>query len=255
MKTNYFDSQSIARRYEKGRPYFQGEVILRVREQLNFPSMLPNALDIACGTGLSSKALLTVAEQVYATDISAEMLQVAYLDERIHYQEAKAEQQPFEPGFFDLVTVSSGVHWFDINLFLAETNRVLKPNGWLVIYDSFFAGKMKDVEAFSNWYPDVYGKKFPPPSRNDRYNWTNEHLNEQHFTLFHEESFQQVFEFSLDQLVLYFTTQSNITAQVEQDQLSYEDAEQWLYQELEPFFQGENRSMFFGGWIKYLRKV
>jgi len=60
------------------------------------------------------------------------MLRYAPHNDRIHYTLTPAEQLPFETGFFDLLTVSSGVHWFDIERFIAEARRVLKSKGWLV---------------------------------------------------------------------------------------------------------------------------
>ena len=49
---------------------------------------------------------------------------------------------------FDLVTVSSASHWFDIDALLDEARRILKPNGWLVIYENNFTGKMEGNDDF-----------------------------------------------------------------------------------------------------------
>ena len=58
---NYFDPISAATRYAKGRPDFHSNTIGRIQEYL-FPCLiLGKALDIACCTGLSTKALLDVA--------------------------------------------------------------------------------------------------------------------------------------------------------------------------------------------------
>ena len=57
-----------------------GHSIELIRSFLRLENKVEKALDIACGTGLSTKALLA--------------------------------------NTFDLITVSSGVHWFDIDKFL-----------------------------------------------------------------------------------------------------------------------------------------
>jgi len=181
------------------------------------------------------------------------MLNYAYRHECITYTKATAEERLFEPDSFDIITVSSGIHWFDIERFLAESNRVLKPDQWLIIYDSFFSGEMLGAETFHNWYSVTYAEKFPPPARNNSYNWSNENLSTKNFTLVNEQQLSYNIEFTIEQLVLYLTTQSNITAQVEQGGTSYEDVEKWLYQQLEPFFATEKATLFFGGWIKYLQ--
>lgn len=71
---NYFDPISAATRYSKGRPDFHSNTIGRIQEYLFPGQSVGKALDIACGTGLSTKALLDVADEVYGTDISTAML-------------------------------------------------------------------------------------------------------------------------------------------------------------------------------------
>src|SRR3954470_2404473 len=125
---NYFNPKTAAERYSKGRPDFHSNTIKHIKDYLHLNKKLNKALDVACGTGLSTKALLEIATNVYGTDTSQEMLNLALLPNTIHYSKAAAEQQPFADNTFDLITVSSGVHWFNIDQFLAEANRILKPN-------------------------------------------------------------------------------------------------------------------------------
>ena len=56
------------------------------------------------------------------------------------------------------------------------------------------------------------------------------------------------------QLALYFTTQSNVIAQVEAGQYSFEEVEDLLLRELTPFFAGNKpKSIGFGNWVKFLQ--
>src|SRR6476661_1539930 len=133
---NYFSPKTAAERYSKGRPDFHSNTIKHIKDYLHLDQKLNNALDVACGTGLSTKALLEIATHVYGTDSSQEMLNLAAQPGGIQYAIAPAEQQPFADNSFDLITVSSGVHWFDIDRFLAEAYRLLKPTAWLVLYEN-----------------------------------------------------------------------------------------------------------------------
>ncbi len=253
---NYFELQSAAERYAKGRPDFHENTISRIAAYLNITEKYPLALDVACGTGLSTKALLKIADQVYGTDSADEMLRNANPHVNIKYLKASAENLPFENDHFQLITVSSGVHWFNIDKFLSEAQRVLKTNAHLVLYDNFFISEMVNVDAFSNWFPDSYLKKFPSPKRNEIYNWTNEHTRHLGFEMLEEDEFKNPVCFNIDQLILYFTTQSNITAQIETGQTTYLEVEAWLRNELQPFFQtSDQQTINFGNWIKYLRKL
>lgn len=253
---NYFDPKAAAERYSKGRPDFHSNSIQHIRRFLQTEKKLSCALDIACGTGLSSKALLEIAATVYATDSSPEMLRNAHQAAKISYSLAPAEQQPFPDRHFDLITVCSGVHWFDIDRFLTEANRLLKSHAWLVLYDNFFISEMEEQPGFSNWFPEVYLKKFPSPPRNNQYEWSAENLQAKNFRPALEESFKNPGSFSKKELTLYFTTQSNITAAVESGKISYAETEAWLDEALSPFFPGEEirQTIYFGNWIKYIQR-
>jgi ubiquinone/menaquinone biosynthesis C-methylase UbiE len=254
---NYFESKHTAERYDKGRPYFHGNTMERIKTFLQLNKKLDQALDIACGTGFSTQALLDIAQHVYGTDSSEEMLRYARCPDKIDYSIAIAEQQPFPGLVFDLVTVCSGVHWFDIDTFLAEAGRIVKSQGWLILYDNFFLSEMKDAIEFRSWFPEIYLAKFPSPARNSSYDWSNENVNRKNFILQKEEVFNNEVSFSKEDLILYFTTQSNISSAVESGAYSYAEIENWLNIELEPFFSEptEKRTLYYGNKIQYLQKM
>jgi ubiquinone/menaquinone biosynthesis C-methylase UbiE len=254
---NFFSSKTSAEKYAVGRPDFHANTISRVKDFLQIEYKLPKALDIACGTGLSTKALLIIAENVYGTDLSPEMLNLALEKDKIYYAVAPAENQPFDKGEFDLVTVSSGVHWFNIDAFLIETNRILKDKGLLVIYENFFSGEMEESREFKKWVTDVYLQRFPSPPRNKNYDWSPENLLSKNFIIESSESFKNPVCFNRQQLINYFSTQSNIIAAVDSGKYPYWEIEEWLDNELSEYFENEfvKRTFYYGNWIKYLQKV
>lgn len=254
---NYFSSAESADRYAVGRPDFHGQAMLRAKDYLKLQGKLECALDIACGNGLSSKALLDIAKDVFATDSSAAMLQHALLPEKIHYSTADATNQPFENHTLDLITVCSAIHWFDQEKFLQEAKRILKPNGWLILYDNFFTAEMAGVQEFKNWYLNAYLRKFPPPARNSPETWLHENIQDFGFILKSTQEFTNSVNFNLQNLMLYFTTQSNITAIIARGEMTYVEVEAFLLHELSSFFpEDENqRSVQFGNWIKFLQPM
>jgi ubiquinone/menaquinone biosynthesis C-methylase UbiE len=133
---------------------------------------------------------LEIATNVYGTDTSQEMLNFAWQSDRIHYSIASAEQQPFSDNNFDLITVSSSVHWFDIDKFLVEASRLLKSKSLLVLFDNYFISEMVGNDNFSNWFPNVYLKKYPSPPRDNAYSWANENLGPKNFQFCDEERFK-----------------------------------------------------------------
>lgn len=253
---NFFEPKEAAKRYAIGRPYFHQNTIDKVKERLQIEELLDKGLDIACGTGLSTKALSEIVNNAYGTDLSDEMLKNAILDDKIIYQNSVAENQPFSNDYFDIITVCSGIHWFNIDNFLEEANRLLKKDSWLILYDNFFISEMEDTPDFNNWYQDIYLKKFPAPKRNNNYDWSDDNIRNKKFSNYFEQKYKNPISFSKKDLIIYFTTQSNITYVVENRNENYSIIEKWLDEELSKFYSNENeiKTIYFGNWIKYLQK-
>lgn len=100
------------------------------------------ALDVGCGAGHLSFALAPRLARVVAFDPYVEMLatvrEAAFSRNlsQIETSTGTAEALPFEDGSFDLVcTRYSAHHWTNLELALAEMERVLKPGGCLLLID------------------------------------------------------------------------------------------------------------------------
>lgn len=95
-------------------------------------------LDIASGTGEPSLSIASIATngEVYATDLSDEMLNIAhtYADERginnIEFKVADVSNLPFKDNFFDKVCCRLGFMFFpDVQVAANEMFRVCKSGG------------------------------------------------------------------------------------------------------------------------------
>jgi ubiquinone/menaquinone biosynthesis C-methylase UbiE len=254
---NYFGSQTSAERYVKGRPHFHANTVSHIKEFLKIENKLDKALDVACGTGLSTVALSAIANRVNGTDLSAEMLKMAATGNNIIYGISAAEDQPFPDNEFNLVTVSSGVHWFDIDKFLSEAARLLTKDGFLVIYENAFPGEMENNDRFGQWTKEVYLRRFPSPPRNKNYDWGPENLRLRGLAQVAAENFKNGINFNKQELVNYLVTQSNIIAAVERGMDTYSGMETWLENELTAFLEDSRQRhvFYFNNWIKYLQKI
>ncbi|MFH1214939.1 MAG: class I SAM-dependent methyltransferase [Pseudomonadota bacterium] len=92
------------------------------------------AWDCACGTGQSALGLSRYFKEVIATDASENQISNAETKPGITYQVATAEKSFINDGEIELVTVAQALHWFDIELFFEEANRVLMHNGILAVW-------------------------------------------------------------------------------------------------------------------------
>jgi SAM-dependent methyltransferase len=92
------------------------------------------AWDCATGNGQAAVSLASYFSRVEATDISAEQIEHSVPHPKVRYRVCPAEETPFADQSFDLITVATAVHWFDLPGFFREAERVLKPGGILAIW-------------------------------------------------------------------------------------------------------------------------
>ncbi len=251
LTVNPFVASATAAAYAQGRPYFHPLILELVKEKLELNTPVKLAVDVACGTGLSTQALLAFANQVTGTDISAVMLGQALKDARITYVQALAESLPLQNASAYLITVSSAFHWFERSAFLSEARRVLRPGGWLIVYENFFRGPQHPNADLARWFERYY-KMYPSPPR-DRAPFTDEDAQKVEFEFVVREAYQNTWLFGWGGLVAYLMSQSNAVAAVSSGRYSAETLRLILSEQLEPFFSGEE-TFPFAGFIWILRR-
>jgi ubiquinone/menaquinone biosynthesis C-methylase UbiE len=249
---NYFAYATAAERYAKSRPYFHPMVIEKIKAFLRLETPLLQALDVACGTGQSTKALAAITKNVMGLDVSEEMLVYARADNPgITFIQSPAESLPFEDDRFDLMTVSLAFHWFDRKAFLLEASRVLKTRGWLVIYNNNFSAQMKENLEFDGFFKDEYLKRFPNPPRNNQ-PLSKDTYRALGFETVSSETYSNDIAFTPETLANYLMTQSNVIARLEQGSENAEDIYAYILNVVKPFFA--EGTFVFKGTIDYLQK-
>ena len=107
-------------------------------------------LDIATGGGHTAIAFASQSRQVIATDLTRKMLLAAQVHIRDHtvqnisFAEADAENLPFPDSTFDSITCRIAPHHFpNVERFMRESWRVLRPRVMLAIADIVMSGEAK----------------------------------------------------------------------------------------------------------------
>ncbi|KAJ2370520.1 trans-aconitate methyltransferase 1 [Coemansia sp. RSA 2610] len=136
----YSNPKYSADNYQANRPRYKESLvntILAYHQRDNPAAGAELAVDVATGTGIFAQQLPPHFAKVIGTDISATMLESARKAERqsIEYVKAPSENLEFLADHsVDVMTVATGAHWFDIEKFVSEAQRVLKPSGTLAIF-------------------------------------------------------------------------------------------------------------------------
>ncbi len=247
--SNPFMRTDAAARYAKYRPDYSPH-LQRAIEASGIVS--DRALDVAAGTGISTRAVAAVARHVVALDASVAMTAVAPRWPNVAHVIGSAERLPFVASTFDLLTVGSALHWFHREAFVRQAARVTTESGHLVIHDHGFTGQMDGVPEFHDWIHHRYLRGYPAPPRGEK---LAPGVDLGPFRFVATERYEQPVTVTRDHLAGYLTTQSNLQVVMTSPQASA-DVMHWLEKELNPFFEtAEQQTVQFAGMITVLRRT
>lgn len=252
----HFEQETIAARYAAYRPQVQADIIDRIAQELRWRKDQPFglAVDFACGTGHSSRPLLTYAERVIGCDVSENMLEQARrAHPEITFKRVDPDSHlPFTDASVDVLTVGFAFHWLDQPTFLREAARVVRPGGVLTIYNMYFPGVMKGNPRYVEWHHHVYIARYPTPTRHRRPLTEMLEQGDYSFKLEKQLPLSIPQTMSAPALRNYLTSQSNISAAVENGE-PLEDIDAWLDTSLEPLFEHPIETFAYEGDVSLLR--
>mmetsp|Transcript_23024 Transcript_23024/g.37874 ORF Transcript_23024/g.37874 Transcript_23024/m.37874 type:complete len:261 (+) Transcript_23024:158-940(+) len=157
------DADFVSPEYALYRPHYPEALYQKIFEFWGRKSFKGNnsvALDVATGTGQAAQALAQYFDLVIATDVSEVQLKSAVKLDNIQYRLSSAEDlSSVSSNSVDLVTVAEGAHWFNLPLFFAEVDRVLKPDGVLAIwgYNTAIMNTNAATKLNLKWADEILG--------------------------------------------------------------------------------------------------
>jgi SAM-dependent methyltransferase len=125
------------------------------------------AWDCACGNGQATGGLARHFAAVIATDASPQQLSAAAPHGNVTYRVARAEDSGINSNSVDLVTVAQALHWFDLDSFYGEVQRVLVPSGVVAAWTyGVLHVEGEEVDALmQDFYSNIVGPYWPPERR------------------------------------------------------------------------------------------
>lgn len=234
---NPFDSEPVARRYAAGRVYYHRTALALAAEQLG-TGTVDLALDIGCGTGLSSRAVHELARRVLAVDVSLPMLHAAEPLEGVDYVAAAAERIPVQDATVDVATIGVAFHWFDQLRAFPELSRVLRAGGALIVYSDFFHGHLIDQPGFAEWLKNTYLPSYPKPARHAYFD--PEQARAAGFTEPRYAETQILVPLTAGQLADYLLSQTNAAVAIESGRVSSGELRDHIIDQTARFFPNDH---------------
>lgn len=122
--------------YVRYRPSYPEDVVDVLRRDCGL-SAGSIVADIGSGTGLLAELFLKFGCEVHGVEPNPEMRvageRMLRSFDRFHSVDARAEDTTLPPASMDFVTAGQAFHWFDPGAARAEFDRILKPQGWVVL--------------------------------------------------------------------------------------------------------------------------
>ncbi len=124
------------------------------------------AWDCGTGSGQAAIALAAYFEEIVASDVNQEPLNIALQKNNLSYHCWPAEETELKEASVDLITVAQALHWFDLDSFYEEARRVAKPHGLIAAWCYTLGSINPDLDkVIQKLYHDILGNAYWPKER------------------------------------------------------------------------------------------
>jgi ubiquinone/menaquinone biosynthesis C-methylase UbiE len=141
-----------AEAYLKGRPGYPEAAIEAIAKLIPTDKIIA---DIGAGTGKFTVELAKYGYRIYAVepnkDMSKQLENVLRNYSNTSIINSIAESTSINDNSVDVVTIAHALHWFELDAFMQECNRILRPDGTIIVIYNHLPGK----EAFDRYRQTV----------------------------------------------------------------------------------------------------
>ena len=248
-----YDSERLAAAYAFDRPSVHGQMIRSAG--LRGPvGQAGRALDVGCGAGLSTAALMPLARQVIGLEPVSAMLahrQAVAPDAR--FVIGQAERLPFAAGSFDLVAAAGSLNYADLPSALGEAARVLTPDGTFLLYD--FSPGRRSVRggSLAAWFAS-FEQRFPWPPGWQPFDVRELPLAAYGLRLLGYADVEALLPMTFDGYLRYMLSETNVENAVARGACSAEEAREWCRQTLATVFADGEVTVVVPGYVATLSR-
>jgi SAM-dependent methyltransferase len=202
--------------YDRARPPYPAALTERLAA-LGLLRAGARALDLGAGSGQATRILVDAGMDVTAVEPGAAL--AARLHESlpaVRVVRSSAEDADLPAAAFDLVTVATAVHWFDLDIVLPKLHRALASDGRLAVWRNAYGDPSVPPGRFRRRVQEIVDARDAPsrpqPDETDTQRWAAALESGGLFRTTHREEFSWAVELDEAGVRDIFTTFSDWTA-------------------------------------------
>ncbi|CAF3738440.1 unnamed protein product [Rotaria socialis] len=166
MSHHLYDGEDHTSKYRLHRPSYPKELFEHITDYYfhgkRKNEKIPLSLDIGCGSGQATVDLSPFCERIIGIDVSTDQLAHAISKDNVEYRCNTGEDLSFlQSNSIDLITAATALHWLDVETFLEEAKRVLKPHTGVLAIWTYTFGTLDNPIADSIYHEFHHGLLFP----------------------------------------------------------------------------------------------
>jgi SAM-dependent methyltransferase len=249
--TSVFGSPEMVEGYTRARPPVHPYVLELVRARLGLTMPLGRALDVGCGTGLSTSPLRGIAGFCLGIDpVEAMVHGSPARTVGVRLAAARAEALPVRTASIDIITAGGSLNFVDLEQFFPDALRVLRDGGALLVYDFSTGCRFAESDALDEWFGGFLRRY--PKAEGAAAALDPERLAAAAagFDLAGSEEFAFALRMDVTQYCRYLMTETNVAHAIARgdDRAAIRS---WLESSLAPVFGDEPGDVLFGGYLAH----
>jgi SAM-dependent methyltransferase len=243
-----YDSKRLAAAYAGDRPPVHQQILRSAR----LARQADQALDVGCGAGLSTAALVPLARRVTGLEpVSTMLAHRRAVAPQARFVIGQAERLPFAARSFDLVSAAGSLNYADLPLALAEIARVLTRDGTFLLYDFSTGRRSVRGEDLADWFAS-FERRFPWPPGWQPLDVRELPLAAYGLRLLDYADVETRLPMTFDSYLRYMLSETNVDHAIARGACSAEEARDWCQETLKAVFADGEMTVVIPGYIATL---
>ena len=248
--TSVYDSERLAAAYAFDRPSVHAQFV----RSAGLGKQAGRALDLGCGAGLSTAALVPLAGHVVGLEpVPAMLAHRRTVAPQARFVIAEAERLPFSGATFDLVAAAGSLNYADLAAAFGEVARVLTPDGTFLLYD--FSPPRRSVSGgdLARWFAS-FEQRYPWPAGWQPFDVRELPLGSYGLRLLTYADVEARLTMTFDAYLRYMLSETNAEHAIASGACTAEQVRDWCRETLQAVFAGEEVTAVIPGYVATLAR-